>query len=229
MRFSYAEQPHPGGLAQAFLIGADFIGRDPVSLVLGDNIFYGHELPAKLANAAARTRGATVFAYHVRDPQRYGVVVLDEQGRPVDIEEKPREPKSNYAVTGLYFYDNDVVQIARGLKPSPRGELEITDVNRAYMQRGDLHVETLGRGSAWLDTGTHDALLEAATFVEVLEARQGLKVCCPEEIAWRLNYISTDELRRLAEPMRSNSYGRYLLELIAAEPREIAGHRRAVP
>jgi glucose-1-phosphate thymidylyltransferase len=221
LELEYAEQPHPGGLAQAFIIGEKFIGHDPVSLILGDNIFYGHDLATTLERAVHRDAGATVFAYHVRDPERYGVVVLDDDGRPVDIEEKPQQPKSNYAVTGLYFYDNDVVEIAKNLKPSPRGELEITDVNRVYLSRGALSVEMLGRGSAWLDTGTHDSLLEAATFIEVLEARQGLKVACPEEIAWRLGHIDDQQLERLARPMAKNSYGQYLLELLKAGRREM--------
>jgi glucose-1-phosphate thymidylyltransferase len=225
LQLEYAEQPHPGGLAQAFLIGERFIDGDPVSLILGDNIFYGHDLAATVQRAAARTSGATVFAYHVRDPQRYGVVVLDDAGRPVDIEEKPAQPKSNYAVTGLYFYDSDVVELAGSLRPSARGELEITDLNRLYLGRGDLNVEILGRGSAWLDTGTHDSLLEAATFIEVLETRQGLKVCCPEEIAWRMGYIDTQQLQRLAHPMRNNGYGQYLLELAGDEHPDYSAQR----
>jgi glucose-1-phosphate thymidylyltransferase len=225
LELHYAEQPHPGGLAQAFLIGEEFVGHDPVSLILGDNIFYGHDMAATLERAANRASGATVFAYHVRDPERYGVVVLDDEGRPIDIEEKPAQPKSNYAVTGLYFYDHDVVEIAKNLKPSPRGELEITDVNRVYLTRGQLSVETLGRGSAWLDTGTHDSLLEAAEFIEVLETRQGLKVCCPEEIAWRMGYIDSEQLQRLAHPMRNNGYGQYLLELLKTDRREFPADR----
>ena len=213
LNLSYAPQPHPGGLAQAFLIGADFVGRDPSCLILGDNIFYGHQLSQSLQQAALRTEGATVFAYHVRDPERYGVVVLDDAGKPTEIEEKPKQPRSNYAVTGLYFYDSGVVDVARSIKPSARGELEITDVNRAYLQRGQLSVEILGRGTAWLDTGTHESLVEASTFVSVLEARQGLKIGCPEEIAWRMGAIDRDQLRRLAEPMKNSSYGQYLLEL----------------
>lgn len=214
IRLEYAEQPDPGGLAQAFLIGADFVDGSPSCLILGDNIFHGHDLVAALRHAAAREQGASVFAYHVRDPQRYGVVVLDADSRPVEIEEKPEHPKSNLAVTGLYFYDADVVEIARGLQPSDRGELEITDVNRAYLDRGTLSVELLGRGTAWLDTGTHESLIEAATFVSVLESRQGLKVACPEEIAWRMRYIDDGQLRLLAEPMQRNQYGRHLLELL---------------
>jgi glucose-1-phosphate thymidylyltransferase len=214
LRLDYAEQPEPGGLAQAFLIGEQFVAGEPSCLVLGDNLFYGHHLSQSLQTAGRRTDGATIFAYHVSDPERYGVVVLDADGRPVDIEEKPRQPRSHYAVTGLYFYDADVVEIAKGLTPSARGELEITDVNRAYLERGDLHVEVLGRGTAWLDTGTHESLLEAGTFVHVLEARQGLKVAAPEEIAWRMGWIDAARLRRLAEPMANSSYGRYLLDLL---------------
>jgi glucose-1-phosphate thymidylyltransferase len=219
LSLEYAVQPHPGGLAQAFLIGRDFIGDDRVALVLGDNIFYGHGLVALLQAAVARPRGATVFGYHVRDPERYGVVELDRDRRAVSIVEKPAKPKSNYAVTGLYFYDNDVVRIAEGLTPSARGELEITDVNRAYLARGDLHVELMGRGYAWLDTGTHESLAQASNFIQVLEERQGLKVACPEEIAFSLGYIDADRLRALAAPMKSNDYGRYLLAL--AERREL--------
>jgi glucose-1-phosphate thymidylyltransferase len=226
VEFAYAEQPDPGGLAQAFLIGEEFVGPDPACLILGDNIFYGHDLQATLQRAARRTSGATVFAYHVRDPERYGVVVLDEDGRPVDIEEKPQSPKSNYAVTGLYFYDPSVVEVARKLKPSPRGELEITDVNRVFLNRGTLHVELLGRGSAWLDTGTHDSLLEAAEFIEVLESRQGLKVACPEEIAWRMGYIDDEQLLKLARPMAKNTYGQYLIELLEHDRRELRSQPR---
>jgi glucose-1-phosphate thymidylyltransferase len=221
LHLEYAEQPNPGGLAQAFLIGQSFIGRDPSCLVLGDNIFYGENLSQNLRRASDRREGATVFAYHVVDPERYGVVVLDADNRPVEIEEKPAHPRSNYAVTGLYFYDGDVVTIAKGLKPSARGELEITDLNRQYLNAGKLTVEIFGRGTAWLDTGTHDSLVEAATFVHVLEARQGLKVACPEEIAFRMGYIDADQVRRLAEPMRNNSYGQYLLRLVDAPDRHI--------
>jgi glucose-1-phosphate thymidylyltransferase len=221
LHLEYAEQPNPGGLAQAFLIGQSFIGRDPSCLVLGDNIFYGENLSQNLRRASDRREGATVFAYHVVDPERYGVVVLDADNRPVEIEEKPAHPRSNYAVTGLYFYDGDVVAIAKGLKPSARGELEITDLNRQYLNAGKLTVEIFGRGTAWLDTGTHDSLVEAATFVHVLEARQGLKVACPEEIAFRMGYIDADQVRRLAEPMRNNSYGQYLLRLVDAPDRHI--------
>jgi glucose-1-phosphate thymidylyltransferase len=221
LHLEYAEQPNPGGLAQAFLIGQSFIGRDPSCLVLGDNIFYGENLSQNLRRASDRREGATVFAYHVVDPERYGVVVLDADNRPVEIEEKPAHPRSNYAVTGLYFYDGDVVTIAKGLKPSARGELEITDLNRQYLNAGKLTVEIFGRGTAWLDTGTHDSLVEAATFVHVLESRQGLKVACPEEIAFRMGYIDADQVRRLAEPMRNNSYGQYLLRLVDAPDRHI--------
>jgi glucose-1-phosphate thymidylyltransferase len=214
LSFSYAAQPEPKGIAEAFLIGEEFIGDDGVALVLGDNVFYGHGLSERLQRTAARTSGATIFGYWVRDPERYGVVSFDEEGRAVDIVEKPEETQSNYAVTGLYFYDNDVVDIARSLTPSARGELEITDVNRAYLERGDLRVERLGRGTAWLDTGTHASLLEAAHFIEVVESRQGLKIACPEEIAYRMGYIDADALRALAEPLASSAYGQYLLGLI---------------
>jgi glucose-1-phosphate thymidylyltransferase len=221
LQLEYAEQPNPGGLAQAFLIGQSFIARHPSCLVLGDNIFYGERLSDSLRRSTDRREGATVFAYHVRDPERYGVVVLDEQHRPIEIEEKPARPRSNYAVTGLYFYDSDVVSIAKTLKPSARGELEITDLNRKYLEAGKLTVEIFGRGTAWLDTGTHESLVEAATFVHVLETRQGLKVACPEEIAFRMGYIDADQVRRLAEPMRNNAYGQYLLRLVEAPDRHI--------
>lgn len=214
LNLQYAEQPQPEGLAQAFLIGADFVGNDPSCLILGDNIFYGHQLSQSLQNVSSRTSGATVFAYHVRDPERYGVVVLDEAGRATDIEEKPAHPRSNLAVTGLYFYDTDVVDIARSLRPSPRGELEITDLNRVYLERGDLRVEIFGRGSAWLDTGTHESLIEASTFVSVVETRQGLKLACPEEIAWRMGLIDSEQVERLAAPMKNNSYGQYLIDML---------------
>jgi glucose-1-phosphate thymidylyltransferase len=213
LNISYAVQPRPEGLAQAFIIGREFVGNDRVALVLGDNIFYGHGLPRYLRAAAARRAGATVFAYQVRDPERYGVVGFDARGRAVSLEEKPARPKSNYAVTGLYFYDNDVVDIAAALKPSKRGELEITDVNKAYMRRKRLEVARLGRGIAWLDTGTHEALMQASNFIQVIEERQALKISCPEEIAFTLGYIDARRLRALAEPMRKNEYGRYLLRL----------------
>ncbi len=211
---SYAEQPRPEGLAQAFLIGRHFIGRDPVALVLGDNIFYGHGLPEQLKAAAARSTGATVFAYRVRDPERYGVVSFDADGRAITLEEKPARPKSNYAVTGLYFYDGEVVELAAELKPSARGELEITDLNRLYLERGALTVEQLGRGVAWLDTGTHESLIQASMFIEALEARQGLKVGCPEEIAFRSGYIDAAQLERLAQPLAKSGYGTYLLDVL---------------
>jgi glucose-1-phosphate thymidylyltransferase len=214
VRLSYAVQPKPEGLAQAFLVGREFIGKDPVALVLGDNIFYGHELTTLLARGAGRKSGATVFAYPVNDPQRYGVVAFDAQGKAVSIEEKPKQPKSRYAIVGLYFYDNRVVDIASGLRPSARGELEITDVNRAYLERGELDVIAMGRGMAWLDTGTHETLLEAAHFIETIERRQGLKIACPEEIAYRMGFIRADDLRRLAEPLAKSGYGRYLLRIL---------------
>jgi glucose-1-phosphate thymidylyltransferase len=215
VRFSYAVQPEPGGLAQAFLIGRTFIGRDRVALVLGDNIFHGHDLAGLLGRAARRRRGATVFAYQVKDPERYGVVEFDAKFRAKSIEEKPARPKSRFAVAGLYFYDNRVVGIASKLKPSARGELEITDVNRRYLARGELEVEPLGRGYAWLDTGTHESLLEASHFIETIERRQGLKLACPEEIAWRMGYIDAAQLRRLARPLAKSGYGEYLLRLLA--------------
>jgi len=214
---SYAEQPQPGGLAQAFIIGEPFVGEDNVCLILGDNLFYGHRLASALQEAARHERGATVFGYYVRDPQRYGVVSFDKQGRPVAIEEKPQDPRSNIAVTGLYFYDSDVIGIAKALKPSARGELEITDVNKAYLSRGDLRVELLGRGSAWLDTGTHESLLQASHFIQVVEERQGLKISCPEEIAWRMGYIDAAQLEALAQPLANNGYGQYLLEMLRRE------------
>jgi glucose-1-phosphate thymidylyltransferase len=210
----YAKQPHPDGLAQAFLIGDTFIGRDPVCLILGDNIFFAHHLSNILQEAARLEKGAKVFGYYVKDPERYGVVAFDEHGKAVDIEEKPRVPKSNYAVVGLYYYDNEVINIAKNLKPSSRGELEITDVNRVYMQRGTLQVDVLGRGTAWLDTGTHESLLQASNFVQVIEARQSLKIACPEEIAWRMHFINTKQLEHLAEPLRKSTYGEYLVEIL---------------
>lgn len=210
MNFSYAEQPSPDGLAQAFIIGEQFLGNSNACLILGDNIYYSEGLSHKLQAVATRDTGATVFGYYVSDPNRYGVVDFDDTGRVVDIEEKPANPKSSYAVTGLYYYDNDVVQIAKSIKPSPRGELEITDVNNVYLSRGDLRVELLGRGTAWLDTGTHDSLFDAANFIKLIEERQNLKVCCPEEIAYRSGFINDEQLERLIEPLRKNGYGEYL-------------------
>lgn len=217
LNLSYAEQPRPEGLAQAFLIGEKFLGASNVCLVLGDNLFYGHGLAASLQAAASRSKGATIFGYYVRDPERYGVVSFDQRGTVIDIQEKPAKPRSNYAVTGLYFYDNQVVDIAKALKPSARGELEITDVNRSYLARGDLTVEMLGRGTAWLDTGTHESLLQAAQFIETVEARQGLKIACPEEIAWRMGYIDKEQLLKLAQVMMNNGYGKYLADMVQRE------------
>jgi len=214
MRFEYIVQPSPDGLAQAFILGAPFIGNAPSTLILGDNIYFGHDLPKLLHSADARTEGATVFAYHVTDPERYGVVEFDATGRAVSIEEKPKLPKSNYAVTGLYYYDADVVALARDLKPSARGELEITDLNRLYLEAGRLNVERMGRGFAWLDTGTHDSLLEAGQFIATLEKRQGFKVACPEEIAWRNGWIDDEQLLALAKPLEKSGYGRYLTNLL---------------
>ena len=217
IRLEYAVQPKPEGLAQAFLIGEDFIGDDPCCLVLGDNIFYGQGLTALLQQAMAQTAGATVFGYRVSDPERFGVVAFDDQGRAVSIEEKPQQPKSNYAVTGLYFYDNNVVDIARSIQPSERGELEITAVNEAYLDRGDLHVQLLGRGFAWLDTGTHETLLEAAHYVETIEKRQGQKIACLEEIAWQRKWLDRQQLRAAADRLAKNGYGEYLRQLAAVE------------
>ncbi|MDB4968027.1 MAG: glucose-phosphate thymidylyltransferase [Myxococcales bacterium] len=213
VRFSYAVQPNPEGLAQAFRIGKEFVGSDGCALVLGDNIFYGDGLTEQVKRAAAHPTGATVFGYWVKDPERYGVVELDAKSHAISIEEKPKKPKSNYAVTGLYFYDNQVLDIAAELRPSPRGELEITDVNREYLKRGQLRVELMGRGYAWLDTGTHESLMQASSFIQIIEQRQGLKVACPEEIAWRMGFIDDDKLHELAAPMRKNEYGQYLLSL----------------
>ena len=217
LSFAYAEQPRPEGLAQAFIIGGDFVGKDNVCMILGDNIFYGHGLPEKLRNAASMKDGAVVFGYWVKDPERYGVVTFDGNGQALDIEEKPSKPKSNWAATGLYYYDSRVLEIAAGLKPSARGELEITDVNRAYLQMGALRVEKLGRGIAWLDTGTHESLLQAATFIETIEQRQGLKVSCVEEIAYRMGYIDSRQLEKLAQPLLKNGYGHYLMGVLEYE------------
>ena len=214
VRFSYAVQPKPEGLAQAFIIGETFVGNNSVCLVLGDNIFYGHGLPDALRRAVARENGATVFGYVVRDPERYGVVELSSNGRAISIEEKPKHPKSNFAVTGLYFYDHDVVSIAKSLKPSARGELEITAVNSEYLRRGSLHVEVLGRGYAWLDTGTHESFIQASVFIQTIEERQGLKIACPEEIAYRSGWISKETVQRFAESMSKNIYGQYLLRML---------------
>jgi glucose-1-phosphate thymidylyltransferase len=214
LRLEYAVQPDPGGLAQAFIIGRTFIGTDSSCLILGDNIFYGQDLAARLQGAARKTSGSTVFAYPVKDPERYGVVEFDGSGRAVSLEEKPAHPKSRYAVTGLYFYDNQVPGIAASLEPSPRGELEITDVNRRYLEMGQLDVVTLGRGFAWLDTGTHDSLLEASQFISVIEGRQGFKIACPEEIAYRMGYITAAELEALASPLKNITYGQYLLRIL---------------
>ena len=214
VRLSYVVQPSPDGLAQAFLLGEQFIGNDTVSLILGDNIFYGHGLPDQLNEAAKRTTGADVFGYHVHDPERYGVVDFDDAGKALSIEEKPLKPKSHYAVTGLYFYDNDVVDIAKNIKPSARGELEITDVNKVYLENDRLNVQILSRGTAWLDTGTHDSLLDAAQFIKVIEERQDLKIACPEEIAWSKGFITDDQLCQIAEPLKKSGYGNYLLNLL---------------
>ncbi|WP_374536441.1 glucose-1-phosphate thymidylyltransferase RfbA [Chitinimonas taiwanensis] len=218
LNLQYAVQPSPDGLAQAFIIGEQFIGSDNVALVLGDNIFYGHEFAELLQAAAAKTEGASVFAYHVHDPERYGVVEFDAGGRAISIEEKPAQPKSNYAVTGLYFYDQRVVEIAKGIRPSARGELEITDVNAVYLRDGLLDVQTMGRGYAWLDTGTHESMLEASQFIQTIESRQGLKVCCPEEIAFRQGWVDAAQLEQLAQPLKKTGYGQYLLQMLK-EPR----------
>ena len=217
MHIRYCVQPSPDGLAQAFILGRDFVAGQPSALVLGDNIFYGHDLQGLLANAAARSSGASVFAYHVHDPERYGVVAFDAQRQALSIEEKPKAPKSNYAVTGLYFYDEQVCDIAAAIKPSARGELEITDVNAAYLRQGQLNVEIMGRGYAWLDTGTHDSLMEAGQFIATLEKRQGLKVACPEEIAFRSGWIDATQLEALAQPMLKNGYGQYLLQVAGSK------------
>jgi glucose-1-phosphate thymidylyltransferase len=214
MNFQYAVQPSPDGLAQAFLIGKEFIGNDPSALILGDNIFYGHDFSDQLVEAMKREEGATVFAYRVHDPERYGVVSFDHQGKAVSLVEKPAHPASNYAVTGLYFYDAHVTEMASALQPSPRGELEITDLNRLYLEQGKLHVTTIGRGYAWLDTGTHESLIEASNFIETIEHRQGLKVACPEEIAYHRGFINAEQLERLAAPLLKNEYGRYLQNLL---------------
>jgi len=214
LNLQYAVQPSPDGLAQAFVIGADFVGNGPSALVLGDNIFYGHDMTEDLCAASATESGATVFAYRVHDPERYGVVEFDAAGRAISLEEKPANPKSHYAVTGLYFYDNQVVDMARNLKPSPRGELEITDINRLYLEADALKVSIMGRGHAWLDTGTHESLLEASMFIETIEKRQGLKIACPEEIAYRQNYITAEQVAKLAEPLKKNAYGQYLLNML---------------
>lgn len=216
LNIQYEVQPNPEGLAQAFIIGREFVGQDAVTLILGDNIYYGEGLSERLLKLAKKDSGATVFGYYVRDPERYGVVDFDKNGIALSIEEKPENPKSNYAVTGLYFYDNDVLDIAKEIKPSPRGELEITDVNRVYLERNTLTVEMLKRGTAWLDTGTHASLLDAANYIRVIEERQGLKIACPEEVAWYMNYISTEELLSLAKPLQKSGYGQYLIDIVNA-------------
>ena len=219
LNLQYAVQASPDGLAQAFIIGESFIGNDPCALVLGDNLFYGHDFHELLGSAMQRTRGASVFAYHVQDPERYGVAEFDASGKVLSLEEKPRQPKSSYAVTGLYFYDNQVVELAKNLQPSPRGELEITDLNRLYLEKGELSVEIMGRGYAWLDTGTHESLLEAGQFIATIENRQGLKVACPEEIAWRQKWISDAQVEQLAKPLSKNGYGQYLQRILKADIR----------
>jgi len=214
VNISYAAQPHPGGLAQAFIVGREYVGDAPSCLVLGDNIFYGHDLPAMLLKASARERGATVFAYQVQDPQRYGVIQLDGQGKALSLEEKPKQPKSRFAVTGLYFYDEQVTEIAANLQPSARGELEITDLNRVYMERAELHAEVMGRGIAWLDTGTHDSLVDASLFIQTIEKRQGLKIACPEEIAFRYGFTNAEQLERTADAIQNEQYRKYLLQVL---------------
>ncbi|MDH5691818.1 MAG: glucose-1-phosphate thymidylyltransferase RfbA [Gammaproteobacteria bacterium] len=216
---SYKEQPSPDGLAQAFILGEEFVGTDPVSLILGDNIFYGNSFATNLVRAANRESGGTVFAYYVHDPERYGVVDFDSSGKVTSVVEKPKKAPSNYAVTGLYFYDNDVIEIAKTIKPSPRGELEITDVNKAYLEAGKLNVELLGRGMAWLDTGTHTSLIDAANYIKIIEERQGLKIACPEEIAYRQKFITADQLEKLAAPLKKSGYGEYLLRLLEGKIR----------
>ena len=217
MNLSYCVQPSPDGLAQAFILGADHVGNKPSALILGDNLYYGHDFTTLLKRADAQTSGASVFAYHVKDPERYGVVEFDANGKALSIEEKPAKPKGRYAVTGLYFYDNQVVDIARNIKPSPRGELEITDVNKVYLDRGELNVEIMGRGYAWLDTGTHDSLIEAAQFIQTIEHRQGFKVACPEEIAYRNNWVSAEQLEQMAQPYLKTGYGQYLMDLLKGD------------
>jgi glucose-1-phosphate thymidylyltransferase len=214
LNISYAVQPSPDGLAQAFIIGAEFLGNSPATLILGDNIYYGEGLSSRLQSVAKQTSGATVFAYYVKDPERYGVAEFDANGKALSIEEKPTKPRSNYAVTGLYFYDNQIVDVAREVRPSPRGELEITTVNQMYLERGQLQVEMLKRGTAWLDTGTHASLLDASNYIRVIEERQGLKIACPEEVAWRMGYIGDEQLLKLAEPLKKSGYGVYLVELL---------------
>lgn len=216
LNIEYAVQPSPDGLAQAFIIGNEFVGNESVTLILGDNIYYGEGLSERLLALSKQQQGATVFGYYVRDPERYGVVDFDSNGLALSIEEKPEKPKSNYAVTGLYFYDNDVLEIAKSIKPSPRGELEITDVNKVYLEQGRLNVEMLKRGTAWLDTGTHGSLLDAANYIRVIEARQGLKIACPEEVAWFMDYIDTEALLKLAEPLKKSGYGQYLIDIVNA-------------